>query len=81
MNITNTYQLSVVVHKGKFYIEWGKVGTVEDEALHARWNAFSSKNCSGKDKNGKYYDSRKKANTVIRAFKEKEDARASREAT
>lgn len=75
MKITKTFELKPVVRDGVVQVQWGIVGTVEDEKMRARWNAFSAKRCAGRDATGKYYDSKKHANEVIKAFKEKERLR------
>lgn len=74
MDITNTFSLTPRKKDGVFYIEWAKVGNPADESMHIRWRLFAAKMCCRDG--GKYYVfSRKEANTVIRAFKAREDER------
>lgn len=79
MNITRTFGLTPVEKDSVIYIEWSAVDTTpgsEDYKMRNRWNTYASKHCAGKDGIGKYYDSKKHANEVIRGFKAAEQQRA-----
>ena len=73
MKITKTFSLTPAVKDSVVFIEWH--ASTDDSKVRARWNAFSAKKCSGKDAQGKYYDSKSHATRVIREFKQMEKER------
>jgi hypothetical protein len=70
MRISKTLSLTPTTVDSVVYI---KVSGHPDENLRRRWNTFSANHCSGTDAFGKYYASKKAANSVVRLFMDKEE--------